>query len=223
MAAKKIYTVTQKNVNDVVYHKITIPAGGYIKLEGYDIYRGQKGALAVQLLNSKKKALAGALDSVVGYKSPNYLGVKKGTYYLKVTWAYQYKIKYTFTKFANTKLGTSKAKAVEVKSGQKFQAVFPAGGNGSTAAFYKIKVPYNKQMYINWTAKTNYSAKSPYLEIEFFTSKNKSMGDALPAFTYGPKKTSSYPLPGGTYYVRVKRHNNDKNTSGAFAMKIDVR
>lgn len=219
MANNKIYTITNKSYSDVVYHKITIPASGYIRVDGFDIdkYNGKKYSLVPQLCNSQKKVLEGTYYARVADKYPSYKGVKKGTYYLRVTGSYKYKIRYIFTKYTNTKFGTTKAKAATLKSGQKLKVVFPAGGNGSTSAYYKIKVPHGKRMYLNWSSRTN-----DVLRADFYTSSNKNFGTVY-GYTGAPTKTNSSPLPAGTYYVKIKRYNNDRNISGAFNMSITIK
>ena len=115
----KVYNQTVQKYGDTYYYKITVPKAGYLTVKGYAYskYKANTNySMRMTLCNSKKKPVDSSYGTGSsenrGYKV--YYGVKKGTYYLKVTDGAPYKLSYSF-KAVTEKSGSKKSKAVALK------------------------------------------------------------------------------------------------------------
>lgn len=115
----KVYNQTVQKYGDTYYYKITVPKTGYLTVKGYAYskYKANTNySMRMTLCNSKKKPVDSSYGTGSsenrGYKV--YYGVKKGTYYLKVTDGAPYKLSYSF-KAVTEKSGSKKSKAVALK------------------------------------------------------------------------------------------------------------
>lgn len=216
----KAYNANWSGYNNTTYHKVVIPAEGYIKVVGWgrSAYSSNKYGMYTQLLDSKKKALDGKYTLISAYTTPaytTYYGVKKGTYYIKLTNESLYTLKYTYTK-QKDQSGASKAKATKLAKNVYKNGLAIAGEKGNKADWFKFTLPKAQKVTLTFGSRSN-----KYLQCELISG--------IPGYTlYGGRAyakngkdtiKSSTTLRKGTYYVKVSRMSNDKQASGNYYLK----
>ncbi len=71
--------------NDVDYYKIVLPSNGILDFEFSHKQTGSKSAFKIELLDAGNNVLTKYESSLQKKKSEKYFGLKKGTYYIKVS------------------------------------------------------------------------------------------------------------------------------------------
>ena len=220
LSSGKTYIGNEADYNTSVYHKITIPRNGYIKVTGWgrSAYSVNRYSMGVLLCNSKKKPMEDYKTYLSSYSKPGftgYYGVRKGTYYLKVEGEKLYNLSYSFSS-VKEKSGSSQRKAVAIKRNKTVNGVLPAGENGSKTDWYKINLK-NKQKITLW-----YGAKAnDYINFRIAAAdKNVFITGSSAIVKSGTNKyVTRDKFPKGTYYIKVTRSSNLKSTSGAYSIK----
>lgn len=210
-------------------YKIKITKQGYVKvnvktseLPGMDEYNDymryeldediDEGCTNVYCLNAKKKELSSDSNSLSDNKDFSFtMAVKKGTYYLAVEGNQKYKLRYTFTPVAKvSKAGRKFAKAVTLKKGSTVKNLLFF----EEEHYYKIKLSKKTKvtLAVNTKIECNFL---PVTIVGMYVKQGgkyrmvNAKGKALTSeWSYtiegiGGKKTVSYTLPKGTYYLSV--------------------
>lgn len=216
------YAGINESASNTVYHKLKVKSSGALVVTGNTVYNWGTGGISVSLCNSKYQVIDsssyGAYVNAANEKTQVY-GVKKGTYYLKVSGKTNYVLATGFKKWTD-KGGNSKKKAKTVKVNQTFKGVMPAGENKTD--WYKFKVTKNKKMKLTVSAEGNggiqFTVYGPGL------SKSGSYAGSCYNTTRegwlcrGSKKVKASK---GTYYVKVTR--SSKKVSGVYSIKCTLK
>lgn len=208
---------------DMQYYKIQIPKQGYIMvdvkqsplpgwqeyLECNDPEEDDPDGLYVKLLNAKKKDLAGYRMEESNQKFS--WAVKKGTYYLAVTEDVTYKLRYTFTPVPKvSKAGQTIEKAATIKKGTAIKNLL---FDDNYQNYYKFQLNKKTKVVLVCDSKI-IGGDYEEMTVQIWTKKGKdyrqvnTKGKILSKnSTYGfdveGKKTITYTLPKGTYYLRT--------------------
>ena len=220
------YSGVNVNINDNIYHKITVPKDGLLTVTGNEIwsssyYGTSYYSMYVELYNSKMKPLVANKESV-SYKNEDYVfyGVKKGTYYIKVSGEKNYLLVAAFEKMPN-KGGSSKAKAKTIKAKKYQKGIMPAGEKAKAADWYKFKVSKKKvlNLYIE-------AANNGYFEFYLYGPSYKKgiridslMNKSGSYYSINGRTNKKMKVATGTYYIKVIRSSSSKKASGAYQIK----
>ena len=179
------------NNSTVAYYKVKIKKRGYLKV---DFSYTTMNSHYFKLCNSKKKSLTGSWN-YVGSDGTEYVGVKKGTYYIAVkSYDDAYGIKAKFTKTVKA-VKAKKAKAVNIKKGKVLKAVMVAG---EKTAWYKFKVTKSKAYKFALKGKLfGNGVKITFSGKNYYSSSVNLYGDT-DSRTFKTTK-----LKPGTYYIKV--------------------
>ncbi|MGI6591421.1 MAG: hypothetical protein ACOX1O_07465 [Eggerthellaceae bacterium] len=215
----KTKTVTSASNTATNYYKIKVPARGYLTLtmKIKDQYRTY-GYWSIWICNGKKKSLQGK-------KARNYfegdgagdaraIGVKKGTYYLKVknSSVYSYSIKVTETKVKG-KGAAKKAKAKNLKRKKAFKGVV---ASGEKAQWFKIKNGKARILHVKFGGKTYAGGNYGGLKVRVYYKGHK-LGSGTVNSSYHTAKLESFQKePKGTYLVKVSGYSTG---SGFYTLK----
>ena len=217
----KVYNQTVQKYGDTYYYKITVPKTGYLTVKGYAYskYKANTNySMRMTLCNSKKKPVDSSYGTGSsenrGYKV--YYGVKKGTYYLKVTDGAPYKLSYSF-KAVTEKSGSKKSKAVALKKNKAAGGLQIAGESASKADWYKIVLPKKQKVTLTYSTKANNTIWFKIIP----ASKNVYLSGSLEYCMWDQTKTvtTKDKLPAGTYYVQVYKYNGADWMSGYYTLK----
>lgn len=216
LSPDKWYTDSSKDYGQTVYHQIKISKPGYIAFNGYKYlsYSSGKYSLSLYMCDSKKKVIQ--TDKLYLYSSnnfKNYVAVKKGTYYVRVS-DYQYKLKYTF-KAVSDKSGAVRSKARNVPRDKNVQGLAVIGEDGGKIDWYKFTLPAAKKVSFTFGAKAN-----DWIQFEIVAADpNMRWMDSARRMNTANTQTTSIKLPKGSYYVKVKRIYDNKDVSGVYSLK----
>lgn len=220
------YQVVGEDSTNIVFHKFTVNKSGLIAVAGLSVTSyGSEAPMSVTLCNSKMQSIDASTSGAYLTNSDTvaYYGLKKGTYYLKVTNEENYAIAVQL-KAMTDKGGASKKKATNVKKKKQITGVMPAGEKAKKADWFKIKLTKSQKLKLNIAVSGN-GYFDFYIYGPGYPSKGrllKSMKNTNGKFTcYRTTYTSSkkYGLKAGTYYVKVQRYSSDKKASGAYTLK----
>ena len=214
------------STNQTQYKKITIKEPGLLSVGAIGIldlskfsandpstYSGAK----IALCNSKKKELSSVYTSASTNYAKTY-GVKKGTYYIKVT---GYDIYYCLNAaFSKGSLGTNKKSKAPALTKKYKNFVIPTGASNSSATkWVKIKVSKAKKLHLDCKFSGEGSVK-----LELYKGKKSSSS----GYVYAGSSNSFYMMNSltrkeikwskGTYYLKITK--NATNTQGMFSIKI---
>lgn len=217
-----IYAGINENSADTIYHKITVPSSGALVVSGNSVYSYGYSGISVVLCNSKFKVIdRSSYGAYVNAKqeSAEVYGVKKGTYYLKVTGKTNYAVGAAFKSWTD-KGGSSKKKAKTIKLSKTYKGVMPAGEN--KADWYKFKVTKNKKLKLTLSAQGNggieFTVYGPGLSSKGAYAGNCSNATRTAWLVRGSKKVKASK---GTYYIKVTR--SVKNVSGVYSIKCTLK
>ena len=184
------YAYTEKDA----FFRVNVGSSGCFKVEIEPEDAQQK--ISVNLLNGKKKEIS---SDATSYEKITYYGVKKGTYYFKVSTTGKFRIRSTF-ETVKEKNNTSKAKAVVLKRGKTEKGLFRLGDK-------KIERYYKVNLTKDQTVKISIPSKG-HLDEQFFLVIYQLKGKKLQAvkITGGLKKKGNVKLKlkKGTYYFVVE-------------------
>lgn len=214
----------------VQYYKIQIPKQGYIMvdikqspLSGWQEYlnyndddeEAELSGLSVDILNAKKNDLGYFQLEDDGTQKGNgkfSWAVKKGTYYLAVWGDVTYKLRYTFTPVPKvSKAGETFAKAATIKKGAVIKnLIFDMN---TFDHYYKFQINKKTKIVLACDSKI-IGGDYEELTVQIWTKKGKdyrqvnTKGKILSknsdyGFDVEGKKTITYTLPKGTYYLRA--------------------
>lgn len=217
-----VYDGVEEDYNTTVYHKIVIKKPGVLTVQGVSFSSlGSRFGMYVTLCNNKKKSLESGSGSYVSDSSNVIYGVKKGTYYIKVS-GYQYYRVAAGIKAMADKGGASKAKAVTLPRKKNVSGILAAGEKAKKADWFKFRLSRSQKLTL---LLKNYSKGT----ITF-----KLYGPSCPAAGYGGTlyggNVKSFKIvnmltrqpinvKAGTYYIKVTRASGSGKTSGAYTVK----
>lgn len=214
-----------------VYHKIKVKkTGALIVTGGYTNGSYNKG-MKITLCNSKKKTL----ETSKGGSSVNIwncnesslkgfvcYGVKKGTYYIKVSGipaTGTYVLGAAAEQFSD-KGGATKGKAATIKQNKETSGVMCAGESASKADWFKFKVTKKKVLNLEFTVastgKFNLYLYGPSFKkgIKVDSLKNDS------GSYYTKRGGGKLKVAKGTYYLKVVRASGaSKKGCGVYSLK----
>lgn len=187
-----------------VYYKIKVTSSGCLKLET-SLTDNSENESGITLLNSKKKAISssGKSESKV-----TYYGVKKGTYYLKLENAGDYKIRYTFEQIG-TKNNTKKSKAINLKRGKTDKGLFILGDK-KNERWYKINLNKKQTVKLNISVKGN----EYYTDFTVYQLNGKKTKIVKSDDLKNGKNTAKVKLKKGTYYIVI-----DSEGTGSYSIQ----
>lgn len=206
-----VYTADYK---DVVYHKVTIPKNGYMKVEGQ---REDNYGFNIELCNGNKKSINPKkvyLSNSNGFTT--YYGVKKGTYYIKVeNISNPYKLRYIFASVSD-QAGASKAKAVTIEKGKAKTGLVYITDVKAKADWFKVKLTKKQTLKLTITSKYNDTLCYQVIPAD---SKTTLFNDTIRPKLGTQTISSSDKLPAGTYYIKVTK-NYSSDASGYYSIKL---
>lgn len=214
----KWVTMNPSSNKVTTYVKLKATADGYIKVNLRNA-KGDDTSAYITLCNSNKKTVTNKtwIDSSSKYNTYLVYGVKKNkTYYLKVTHASgRTVIKYKQTAVSE-KSGSSKKKAVTLKSGKTVKGTIGVGDTKSD--WYKITVTKSKKIKFYVTGNANGT-----LKMQIYKSNGRKFGSALTVINGINQKVTlkstdgNGKMPAGTYYFRIFRANT--KSTGNYSLK----
>ena len=166
----------------------------------------------VTLYNSKKKAISNSNYTSSSNEYMTYYGVKKGTYYIKISGKGLYNITAHVAKKAAIP-ATTKAKAKKVTSSTKYY-VMPASTKKSSA-WFKFTISKPKKVTLTTSYIGDYSLdvkiyKGSKSVDSFKLYNNDKKGRYYSNFLTGKEVT----WPKGVYYVKVTKTKTDSGIVG---------
>lgn len=204
--------------NKTTYKKFTVSSNRVVGITAFDSDGTETNTYGryITICNSKKKAIS---QKVYTSSSDNYtalFGLKKGTYYVKISSIGTYCIGLTNSK-KGTISATSKKKAKKITSSYK-NYIIPASTSKSSAWFkYDMKKSAKKTLSICYNG--NYSVKATIYKgskaVYTYTIYN---GKGLDFSYTNLARTKKVKWQTGTYYVKISK--NQKTDSGLISIKI---
>lgn len=226
-----VYAYSAENVDETTtyYNKLVMPSAGLLQIGGYETYvystiGARTYSLKISLCDEKLNPLeeyatyVNTTDKIATY------GVKKGTYYIKVTGCKNYDVMAKFTKYTDNG-GSSKKKAKSFKVGKTVKGVVAAGEKKTKADWFKVKVTKKKCLYLYITAQGNggltFKLYGPsYKKGITLGTLNNQEGTFWSVKGYSRKKTKVTP---GTYYIKVTRGTYYPKASGVYSIKCKLK
>lgn len=214
-----------------VYHKITVKKTSTLLVTGSYTNGYYSKGMRVALCNSKKKSLEvsskGSAVNLANYNADTFnglacYGVKKGTYYIKVTGvpANDTYMLIVYPQACTDKGGSTKAKAATISHNKAMLGVMCAGESASKADWYKFKV--TKKKVLNLYYETAGTGKfTLYLYGPSFKNgiKVDSLMNASGSY-YSKRGSSKLKVATGTYYLKVVRASGSyKKACGVYELK----
>lgn len=212
-----------------VYHRITVPSTGALVITGNSIWESAYSgstyfySMKVELYSAKMKRLEpndyGTYVSATDSRVAVY-GVKKGTYYIKVSGEDNYSLAAAVEKTTN-KGGTSKKKATTISQKKTIKGVMPAGEKSTATDWYKFKVTKNKVLQIKLDTANNgmfqFWLYGPSYKNGIWIDSLENEGGTYYSINSLTKKKVK--VAKGTYYIKVKRSTYDKKSSGIYSIR----
>lgn len=224
-----VYAGEETDFSTTVYHRLTVSSSGLLGVSGnrYNTYNNAAFGLSVSLCDSNLRALDQSSSGAYVNRAAGdieYYGVSAGTYYLKVSGEKKYEVVAAFEKVSD-KAGASKAKAKNIKQKKSTLGVLAAGEKAKKADWYKFKVTKSGKLKLMIEA-----AGNGYIEFSLYgpsykkgtridTLKNEK-GTYFSINSLTRKKIKVKP---GTYYIRVKRSSYNKQGSGIYSIKWQLK
>lgn len=195
-----------------VYHKIVLKKSGYIKLEGKSLDQ-YSSSISAYLCDSKKRDIGSSYNLTSNNSSTEYIGLKKGTYYIRIKSSSPYKLKYTALT-ASDQGNKKQSKATYIKKGATKKGVVYATDSTAVSDWFKITLP--KDDYIKFDVTTKASG---YLAFKIISEDKRQfiMNSTLRVKGNSTEKVvSKDKFLKGTYYIQV---TGDSNSSGYYSIK----
>lgn len=210
-----------KDKKTTVYHKITVKKSGVLVVSAAAYNdNGDTSKIKITLCSSKKKSLENT--RTVDPSSFAAYGVKKGTYYIKVSKQQKYVVAAAFEAAAD-KGGASKKKATTIKAGKIYTGVMPVGESGTKADWFKFKVTKSgkklSMMLENATDGTvDFYVYGPGISSKGARMRLKKGKDGT--YTLGNSATQqAIKAKKGTYYLKAVRYSKNKKSSGIYSVQ----
>lgn len=228
-----MYANRDADAGTTYYHRIDIPASGALSVTGNvsgaivhpaSAYSGVRAA-TVSLCNSKLQPVDARSYANVNAQtgSMETYGVKKGTYYIKLSGNTNYAIAAEYTKWTD-KGGSSKKKAKSFKLGKTVKGVMAAGEAKSKADWFKVKVSKKKQLQISIKAQSDgpiyFKVYGPSYKKGYLVDYLEDDGGVYKTVTGGGKKLKVKP---GTYYIKVYRGSYYARANGIYSIKCSLK
>ncbi len=206
-----------------IYNKLVIKKPSVIAVTGYCIYTSSNthSSLRVTLMNSKLKALEES-SNFVNADTEKYVtyALKKGTYYIKVTSEKKFVLA-AAVQAVSEKSGTSKKKAVTIKSGKAVKGLMCAGEKASKADWYKFKVTKSKVLKL--TIEVNSNGYFEYYIYGPSYPKGARLGSLKDQkgtyYSINLRTNKKAKIKTGTYYIKAVRTSSSPKSSGLYSVK----
>ena len=214
----QLVTKTGTEQNGNIYFVFTVPAAGYLNVNGFAKSASSSNIYPLDIL------LCNAAGVPIDYRSINYpnmmngdsdiiYGLNPGAYAIRIApfSKNQYTLGLKFTQMKN-KAKYSKGKALNMKKGKKYSVILSAGDN--RPCWFKLQAPGNKKVKfsIKGLGQGDYSIKftGSKMNSSSYIENNKSNKWTL--YTrVGLRETS---LRKGTYYIKISRNVNKGYSNG---------
>lgn len=170
---------------------------------------------SITLCNSKKKAISNKGYTPSNLNYTNYYGVKKGTYYIKLSTPGYYNIQAKMVRKA-TPVATKKTAAKKVTSSNKYYTL-PASTSKSSA-WFKFTINKPKKLTLTTSFTGDYSTRMTVYKgskVVYTCSLYDGSKRTLKYQTLAGKETT---WPKGTYYVKISKSN--KTDNGLLGIKL---
>lgn len=217
------YEQVLDNFDTTVYHRIVVTKPGRLEVSGlsYGTY-GSAYSMRVHLCDSKMQSMEGSTSGsyVNGGNSSAWYGIKKGTYYLKVSGERAYRLAAAFTPMAD-KGGASKKKAAAVKRKKAITGVMTATEKAKKADWFKFKIKKSKKLTINIAAYGNCAFRfyiyGPSYKKGLYMGYQQNSAQKYYSINGLSRKKAK--IKAGTYYIKVVRSSYYPKSSGAYSIK----
>lgn len=215
------YVGVNESSSNTVYHKLKVKSSGALVVSGNTVYSWGTSGISVVLCNSKYQVIDsssyGSFVNATNEKAQVY-GVKKGTYYLKVSGRTNYILATGFKSWTD-KGGNSKNKAKTIKINKTVKGVMPAGEN--KADWYKFKVTKNKKLKLTISEEGNGG-----VQFTVYGPGISKSGSSISCYNAGKttwlsRGSKKVKASKGTYYIKVTR--TSKKTSGVYSVKCTLK
>lgn len=208
--------------NKTVWKKIKVTNNGCLAIGATSFIVDSSGNAAsssgnkITLYNSKKKAISNALYTSSSQDFIECYGVKKGTYYIKISTPGCYRLYAKVIKKASLP-AAKKTKAKKVTSSEKYY-VIPASTSKSTS-WFKFTVSKAKKLTLSTSYVGDYSVKVTIYrgtkQVDTFTMYN-NQGRNIKYRDLLTQKEVSWPK--GVYYVKITK--GTKKDNGVVSLKV---
>jgi hypothetical protein len=211
-----------KDASIVHYYKFTVKTAGRLTLSGVaEDEKGDSITLTVCICNAKGKVL---LTEHINANSPleslQYLevGLNKGTYKLKITTPYEYRIVTDFQKWTE-KSGANQKKAVFLKKNKMKTGIVGLGESSRKYDWYKITLKKDSTLLLAFSASANSTLRATFIPSKSTGITNKlslEVQKGTISQRFALKGGSG--LPAGTYYVKVERVEKNSAINGVYCI-----
>ena len=215
------YTADGKwSENVTAYHKLTIE-DKYASVYVTGLENGSQNTtygMYIALCDAGRHVLDASTGNgtYVKYVKDSPIGtgfaVKKGTYYIRVTGAKNYRVIVVTNKWKD-KSKTKKSKAATVKRKKAVKGAFLAGEKPSTSDWFKFKLTKKKAV----TLYADFSIGNGRYAVLIKTPRNKTTQYINGGQSLYWKSTGKWSK--GTYYIRFKRLSDYERGSAAYTFK----
>lgn len=180
--------------------KVKVPSTGYLKVTGAEAFNGYSVKMRAKGFKDWEY-----LSSYSNYTT--YVGVRKGTYTIKMTGASLYDVKVQFVKVKETSAKATKKKAASIKKKKINKGIITT--DKKKAHWYKIKNPKKQKMTITVNAKKMCAGGSTGKVKVTIIYPNGSKDSTTARIGYSNDLTVTYSTTygkanKGTYYLKVE-------------------
>ena len=218
-------TATWGDTSTVAYHRLQVTKPGLLYVAGAKYSYGNQYGMYITLCNSKMQNVdCYSSGQYVTSSDGAYYGVKKGTYYIKVTGYDTYTVAASLKNMAD-KGGASKKKATTIKHKKQITGVMAAGEKAKKADWFKFNMTKSKKLYLTLsTAGNGYFAfyiYGPSYKNGLYVASLKNSGGKYYSTNSLTRKASK--IKAGTYYIKVVRSSSSASSSGAYTIKWQMK
>lgn len=189
---------------------------GYIKINAENLVDTENYA-QVTLCNSKGNDMVNTISSYMPKDQFLYAVKKNVTYKIRIGSSNSGQMEFcrirTDFKKRTEKSGSSRKKAVTIKTGTSIPGMVFAEDSVEHGDWYKVTVPGSGYQTLTFTG----SITSGTMRMELYTSSRKKPSKVLSAAKIGDSASCSLKA-GRTYYIRVSK--SEQRASGIYALKI---
>lgn len=219
ITADKAYKGSIKNSVDEDYYKVNVASNGYVKLNLKHSATTTDSVYYIRFYNSDLNQVY--YDRVVGTQNKyqtSAIGLKKGTYYVKIsavnTYTGTYELMVDATKASGweTEINNDKSAANKITVGKSVKGVNNGSYAGVTDSYDYYKFSLSKATYINVGVEhEKINGTSTLWAVHIYDSKGNYLDDFSASYMY-VKESDEYSetkvtkLPKGTYYIKVYGH-----------------
>lgn len=204
------------NNNTTVYKKFTVSSNRLVAIQAYQPDNNYTYGEYVTVCNSKKKAVSSKSYTSSTDKYVKYYGLKKGTYYVKLSTSGLYCLS-VINSTKGTIAATSKKKAKTIKSSYK-NYIIPASTSKSSGYFkYTVKKSAKKTLSVQYSG--DYSVRVTIYKGKIAVSSFVLYNNSGQSIKYKNSLTGKVvKWPKGTFTVKVQKLQ--KTDSGLIRIRM---